>query len=65
MDGLAVYIAETYECSEPLGDPEKSLAVAVLGTLYFGGFFYLRLQDLERAKRFHSSMRYIVPKVMS
>ena len=39
MDGLAVYIAETYECSEPLGDPEKSLAVAVLGTLYFGGFF--------------------------
>ncbi len=37
MDGVAVYLAT--QCSAPLGDREKSLAVAVFGTLYFGGFF--------------------------
>jgi uncharacterized integral membrane protein len=39
LDGLAVYIARTYECSAPLGGHEESLIVAVLGSFYFGGFF--------------------------
>jgi hypothetical protein len=62
MDGLALYITQTYECPASLGDPEKSLAVAVLGTLYFGSFFVFAflnfrtdkvLSQFDEAHNFH------------